>query len=259
MNDELRDIRTLAMGAARRIREVLDEYGERASDVVRTGAYGLPSSRVDVEAENSIISMVKEEDMLYNIFTEEAGFIDRGEEKTLIVDPLDGSYNAEVGLPYYSVSIAVARNGLEDVTAGVVRNVATGDEFYAVKGDGAFKNSQRIQVRGNANLFVIYLGNRANPRSFEIASKVRRVRSLGSAALEMCLVAEGIADAFLYDFKSSGVLRIVDVAAAYLIVREAGGLVLDAKTMKGLSMSIGIEDRRNVLALAKPELVEVFR
>ncbi|AGB04845.1 inositol monophosphatase/fructose-1,6-bisphosphatase family protein [Aciduliprofundum sp. MAR08-339] len=258
MSEDMKSIKRLASVAAKRVVEVLEEYGPNAADIVKTGAYGLPSSRVDVEAESAIINMVEEEDMPYNIFTEEAGFIDRNYKSTIIVDPLDGSYNAEAGLPYYSVSIAVAQRGIEDVRAGIVKNVVTGDEYYAIKDGGAFKNLDKIHVDGGKNLFVIYLGNRANPKSFEIAKKVRRVRSLGSAALEMCLVAEGIADAFIYNFKSAGVLRIVDIAAAYLIVKEAGGLVLDANGMKLLRMNIGVEDRRNVIALAKPEIMGVF-
>ena len=112
---------------------------------------------------------------------------------------------------------------------------------------------------GRKDLFAIYLGSRAHPKSFDLARSVRRVRSIGSAALEMCLVAEGVADAFIYNFKKDGVLRIVDVAASYLIVREAGGLVLNATDLSPLDMDIGVKDRRNVIAVAKESILEVLK
>ncbi len=258
MIDDITPLRKLADGAARVILETLDEYGDRARETVKMGAYGLPSSLVDVTSENFIIEEVQNKDLPYSIFTEEAGFIDRGYEKTLVVDPLDGSYNAEHGVPYYAVSIAVVKGNLSHVEMGVVRNVPSGDEYWASVGKGAYKNGTRIEVDGNRSLYAIYLGTKAHPSSFEIAKKVRRVRSIGSAALEMCMVAEGTADAFIYNFKKGGVLRIVDIAAAYLIVREAGGMVLDGN-LEPLNMKISVEDRKNVIAVATEELLEVFR
>ncbi len=244
-------IRKLARHAAQIIGETLEEYGEGSAKEVRMGAYGSPSSLVDIRAENAIVDMVSSEDMPFNIFSEEAGRVDRGYERTLIVDPLDGSYNAEHGVPFFAVSIAIARTGLGDVESGIVLNVPTGDEYYASRGEGAYKNGERIRVDGSRNLYAVYLGKKAHPKSFEIARKIRRVRTLGSASLEMCLVAEGIADAFLYLFPNP-TLRIVDIAASSLITREAGGMVL-GDDLKPLEMGIYDMERRNVVAVATPE------
>ncbi len=254
MND-LENIRKLVREASKVILETLQEYGEESAKKIRMGAYGAPSSLVDIRAENSIVEMVKEEDMPYNIFTEEAGYIDRGYERTIIVDPLDGSYNAEHGIPYFAVSIAIARTGLRDVEYGIVRNVSTGDEYHAIKGRGAHKNGKRLKVNGKKNLYVVYLGNRAHERAFEIARNVRRVRTMGSASLEMCMVAEGIADLFIYLFKGKGVLRIVDIAASYLMVKEAGGIVVD-NSLKPLEMGMDVNDRKNIIAAAGMENIK---
>jgi len=255
---DLENIRILAGEASKVILETLEKYGEEAAKTVKMGAYGAPSSLVDVRAENRIIQMVKEEDMPYNIFTEEAGFIDRGYERTIIVDPLDGSYNAENGIPFYAVSIAIGKKNLQDVEYGIVKNVPLNLDYWAIKGEGAYKDGKRLRVNGKKNLYAIYLGRKADKQSFEIAQRIRRTRALGSAALEMCMVAEGIADMFIYRFKGNGYLRIVDIAAAYLIVRESGGIVVD-ETLKPLNMDILGMERKSVIAAANPELLEVFR
>jgi len=252
------NLKKLAREASRVILETLEEYGEDSAKKVRMGAYGSPSSLVDISAENTIIDMVKEENMPYNIFTEEAGYINRGYERTIIVDPLDGSYNAEHGIPYFAVSIALAKSGLDDVELGIVRNVSTGDEYYAIRGQGAYKNERRIRVKGDRDLYAIYLGRKASEKSFALAKNVRRVRTLGSASLEMCLVAEGIADLFVYLFKERGVLRVVDIAASYLIVREAGGIVVD-ESLRPLSMGLDVRERKNVIAAAREENLKVFK
>jgi fructose-1,6-bisphosphatase/inositol monophosphatase family enzyme len=254
---ELENLRKLAQETAKVILETLEEFGDEASQKVKMGAYGAPSSLVDVKAEDNIVGMVKEEDMPYNIFTEEAGYIDRGYEKTIIVDPLDGSYNAEHGIPYFAVSIALARSGLKDVELGIVRNVPTGDEYYAIRSMGAYKNGSKLKVNGGKNLYVIYLGNRAHKKSFEVAQGIRRVRTMGSASLEMCMVAEGIADLFVYLFKDKGVLRIVDIAASYLIVKEAGGIVVDGE-LRPLEMGMDVKERKNVIAAATRENLKIF-
>lgn len=254
---DLDNLRKLAERASKVIIETIEEYGEGSAREVKMGAYGSPSSLVDVKAEDSIIEMVKEEDMPYNIFTEEAGYIDRGYERTIIVDPLDGSYNAEHGIPYFAVSIALGKSGLNDIEYGIVRNVPTGDEYHAIRGKGAYKNGRRIKVKGDRNLYAIYLGRKASEKSFDLAKNVRRVRTLGSASLEMCLVAEGIADLFVYLFKEKGVLRIVDIAASYLIVKEAGGIVVD-ENLKPLNMGLSTEERKNVIAAAKSENLNIL-
>ena len=258
MNEYIENLRRLAHAAGNEIISTLKKYGDKAGKRVKIGAYGSPSSLVDVRAESIIIQMVENEDMPYNVFSEEAGFIDRGYKNTLIVDPLDGSYNAENNIPFYTVSLAISKGTLEDVKYALVKDIPRGVEYWAVKGEGAYCENVRLHVNGHRNLYVVYLGKKAHPQSFEIARKARRVRSFGSASLELCTVAEGIADLFMYRFVSGGALRIVDIAAGYLIVREAGGFVLDEK-LKPLNMTLDFSERKNVIAVASPEILEVFK
>ncbi len=231
--------------------------GEDLARKISRGAYGHQSSYMDIAVENSIIEHIEAEDLPYNVFTEEAGKIDRGYEKTIIIDPIDGSYNAEHNIPFFSVSLAISKGSLSSVEAGLVKNIPQNVDYWAIKGEGAYKNGERIKTGSQTNLFVIYLGKNASEIAYQTAQKARRVRDLGCASLEMITVAEGIADLFMYHFKKRGALRIVDIAASTLIVREAGGMVLD-DSMKELEMKQDFSERKNVIAVSGSSVLEVL-
>ena len=149
----------------------------------------------------------------------------------VIADPLDGTTNFLHGYPEYSVSIAIARNGV--LCAGVVLNVARDEEFTATKGAGAFLNGKRIRVSNLREPGRSLIGTgfpfkniEKLPSYLEQFSLVMRgtagIRRAGSAALDLSNVACGRFDAFW-----ELVLAPWDVAAGILMVREAGGIVTD--------------------------------
>ncbi len=249
----LKSIGALARDTAE---DCISRFGEDVAKRVREGAYGHRSSLIDVTVEDAIISFIKEEDVPFNIFTEEAGHIKRGYEKTLIMDPIDGSNNAESGIPFYSVSLALTSGTLKDVEYAFVKNIPMDTDYWAIRGKGAFKNGRQIHTKPGSGLFVMYLGRKAWDKTYTLARKARRVRDLGSASLEMITVAEGIADVFHYGFSDCGALRIVDIAASYLIVKEAGGMVLDG-ALNPLDMELDFSQRKNVFALAGEEMRRV--
>ncbi len=256
---DLEILKEIANRARAKYFEILESHGNKLSEKVSKGAYGHMSSFMDVEVENEIIRLVEEKHLPFNIFTEERGWIDRGEKETLIVDPIDGSNNAEHGIPFFSVSLAITSGSLKDVEIGLVKNIPLNVDYWAIRGQGAFKNGMKMSVaKERTGLFVLYLGRKAKDKAYQIAKIGRRVRDLGCASLEMITVAEGISDIFYYSFKNGGALRIVDIAASYLIVKEAGGLVLDER-MNELDMEMDFEDRKNVIALSSEEMEEVFR
>ena len=258
MNQQIHILKNIAEDTEKRITEVLEEYGEKAGEKIKIGAYGSPSSRVDIAAEENIIRAVEESDYPFNIFSEERGYIKRGYSQTLIVDPLDGSYNAENDIPFYSISLAISDGDLQTVKYALVRDIPHRRNYWAVRGEGAFLENKRLKTRGDRSLFIVYLGKKAHESSFKIARKARRTRCLGSASLEMCMVAEGSADLFLYRFVHGGALRIVDIAAAYLIVREAGGIVVDER-LEPLNMGVSTEERKNVIAAANRETLKILQ
>jgi len=145
----------------------------------------------------------------------------------LHLDPLDGTFNAIKGIPFYSVSIYLSRDNCQ---FGYICDLASGRRYYAEAGRGAYLDpGLRLSVSKTADLkdFSIsaYTLRPHTARIVGIGDKVRRIRTLGSTSLEMALVASGKLDAFV-DLR--GHLRVVDVAAGKLILEEAGGIITDA-------------------------------
>lgn len=145
-----------------------------------------------------------------------------------IVDPIDGTVNYVYDLPQYAVSIAAEVNGV--VVAGVVRNAATGREWTATLGGGAYVDGVRItgstQDRMEQSLIATGFGYDAARRAHqakvlaELLPRVRDIRRFGAASLDLCATAEGHCDAY---FEKG--LAPWDHAAGGLIAAEAGLLV----------------------------------
>lgn len=201
-----------------------------AGSFVCMGADGTPTSRIDVAAEDAIIEVLKADGRSMRIISEELGELILGNspEFSIVLDPLDGTYNSSVGIPFYSVSIAFASYDLLDLKFGYVSNLALCEEYYAEAGKGAYLNGKKVKTSLNSELrelCVSVYGYRQNvERTRRIYKNVRRIRLFGSVALELCYVASGRLDAFV-DVRQT--LRVTDVAAGQLILAEAGGLVTD--------------------------------
>ena len=223
------------------------------------GADGTPSSGIDIIAESTVMNMLDSMGNPFNILSEEKGFVDFGKEYTLVMDPLDGTYNAIRGLPFYSISLAVGKSSISDISHAFVLNLYTGDEFQAEKGKGAYMNGERIRTRRFSmedSFFSVMLGRRAHEDSYRIAGIPKRVRSLGSAAMEICYVASGSLDMYYYRSPTGG-LRVVDIAAASLILRESGGEIYNEKLLP-LDMDFDVRKRNSVIAVGDERILEVI-
>ncbi len=203
---------------------------DAAANFIYMGADGTPTTRIDLAAENAIVEILKTDGRSMRVISEEMGELILGNspEFSVVLDPLDGTYNSSVGIPFYSVSIAVASCNLSELMFGYVSNLALCEEYYAEAGKGAYLNGKKIKPSANPDLrelCVSVYGYRQNvERTRKIYKNVRRVRLFGSVALELCYVASGRLDA-LVDVRNA--LRVTDVAAGKLIVEEAGGSVTD--------------------------------
>ncbi|MFQ6107707.1 MAG: inositol monophosphatase family protein [Thermoplasmata archaeon] len=229
------------------------------SEEVGLGADGTPTSKIDQIAERVVIEKVERENVPLNILSEESEYIDNGADMTLVLDPVDGTFNALLGTPFYSISMAIGESCLSDVKYGLVRSLTDSDVYYAEKGKGAYRNGGRIRTTAfnpEKSLFLVYMGKLAHPRSFEIAARARRARSYGAASLEMCYVASGQAD--LYYVDCDAMLRIIDIAAGTLIVREAGGEVLDMDGQR-LDMRFDITSRSNFMVIGDESVLGVLK
>jgi fructose-1,6-bisphosphatase/inositol monophosphatase family enzyme len=151
------------------------------------------------------------------------------------------------------VSLALARGTLEGVEEGVVVNIPTGDVYHAVRGKGATANGHPVQVRPwmrGTETISIYLGPDAPKSAFELTHLPKRVRNFGAAALELCLVACGALDAYI---QWGNPLRVTDVAAGALILREAAGELFDLSGVR-LDMPLNVTTRRDVTAVGSVDL-----
>lgn len=203
---------------------------DEAFRIVYTGADGTPTRLIDDISEKAILDILKGDGRSMRILSEECGEILLGDspEFAIILDPLDGTYNAAHDIPFYSISIAIGSPDLSEIWFGYVRNLANGDTYHAELGKGAYLNGKTIGPSANSTLkdfcISIYGYRRHVERTIKLSKSIRRIRILGSVALELCYVASGKLDAFV-DIRRS--LRLVDVAAGKLILEEAGGIVTD--------------------------------
>jgi fructose-1,6-bisphosphatase/inositol monophosphatase family enzyme len=220
---------------------------------VGVGADGSPTSYVDKIAEDVALRLLTKSEQKVNLLSEERGFVDFGGDYLLVLDPVDGTRNAYQGIPFYAVSLAIGTSKISDIEYGIVKNIPTGDVFTAEKHHGAFLNKTPIQVcelLSPEMMSSISLGKSHTGKAVAL-SKKGNVRSLGAASLEMCLVASGALD---YYFVGKEILRVVDIAASTLIVREAGGVV---KTVTGddLDMRLTLEERTSVVASCSEQFI----
>lgn len=255
MKAELNDIADEVM---RKYRGLPKDYAGHIP--VGKGASGSDTSKIDKFAEDAVLAFMDEQGIGLNVLSEEIGFVDRGGKKTLVLDPIDGTINCTRGIPFFSISMAVCTKTMSDCDHALVRNLHSGDTYYARRGGGAELNGHRIAVskfNRDDSIFLMFDGRDVAPESEKVKAVASRVRTMGCASLEMCLVAQGSAQAhYMNCTKRSRMIRIVDIAASCLILREAGGEVVDL-TGKKLDMELSLDDRKNFLAYGDPKIKEL--
>ncbi|MGB9636432.1 MAG: inositol monophosphatase family protein [Thermoplasmata archaeon] len=255
----MKEIKEAMLRAAEEVQEV---FRRHIKDVdagmdAGIGASGSPSEKIDILCEEAAISVLKETGI--SILSEEQGFIDKRTQNCFVLDPLDGTINAVNGLPFCAFSLAYGGWKLSNMKMGIVKNLITGDTFWAEQGRGAFLNGVQITTREFSEkncIVLVYIGKHASQDAFKLGMAGKRTRCFGAAALELAFLAAGFAD--IYFMKNEEIkrnLRITDIAAGTLILREAGGIALD-DTLNDLDMPIDINARRGVLCAGRKEGIE---
>lgn len=184
---------------------------------------------IDKASEKHIKEFIQKNFPSHSILAEEGGETLNNSEYLWVVDPLDGTTNFAHGLPIFSISIGVQKDG--KTIMGVVYDIMQDITYAAEKGGGAFADSQRINVSKNDNLAhsVLVTGfpynisdnpENALEKFTSLTRASRGIRRLGSAAIDFCYVARGVFDGFWEVY-----LHPWDMCAGKLIVEEAGGLV----------------------------------
>lgn len=224
-------VKKLALRCAREAGELSRERLKRPFAVeFKTSASDLVTA-IDKEVEQYVVEMIRQQFPDHGILGEEgSGKQGDGPEETLwIIDPIDGTTNLVHQQINYAISIAVYHRG--EGVIGVIYDPSREEMFTAVKGEGAFLNQRRLQLHKSVKLeeallcTSVFWNKRAEQIGIDqlvkqLASRVRGMRLLGSAALELAYVAAGRLDGYV-----SLSLHPWDFAAGKIIVEEAGGIV----------------------------------
>ena len=222
----------IATEAAKRGAAVLLKYwenlGKEDADVKARNDW---VSAADRESEHAIVQCIRELSPHDGFLGEEGGATAGKNERTWIIDPLDGTSNYLQHFPVWCVSIALRTRN--EMTAALIYEPLRDLSFTAEKGGGAFRDGNRMHVSDQGSVEGAFLATgfpfRAQEyvsvycRIFENVIRVAKgVRRAGSAALDLAYTAAGVFDGF---FELH--LAAWDVAAGSLLVREAGGVVTD--------------------------------
>jgi myo-inositol-1(or 4)-monophosphatase len=262
-----------AADAAARVH--LQYFGEVGLQGAREKAHSDFVSKVDLDAQEAALEVIRKRHPDHGILAEEetngdpvpgtipppGGFAGTG-ALLWIVDPLDGTTNYLHGHPHFAASVGVGRvhaDGSLIMEAGAVEAPRTGERWWARRGAGSFKNGLPIEVSSSPAMGTALIGTGFPfkepdlvPRYLEQFSRILPasggVRRAGSAALDLCYLAEGILDGFWEE----DYLSPWDVAAGLIILEEAGGM---ATRIDGSPIDL---NQGSVLGANSPELYQAL-
>ena len=210
--------------------EVLKEFFRRRDLSIedKGSAYDIVTE-ADKGSERIILDYIHSRFPDHAILSEESGDDHRQARHQWVIDPLDGTVNYSAGIATYCISIGLKVDGATGF--GYVYAPTLGEEFWAVKGKGAYGPYGRLQVKGTAELqrAVVSTGfpydKATNPdnnldRVARVMPRIRGLRRLGSAAMDLCYVAAGWLDGY-WELN----LKEWDACAGELIAQEAGAVV----------------------------------
>jgi myo-inositol-1(or 4)-monophosphatase len=213
-------------------RSLARDFGEVQNLQVSLKGPGDYVSQADRKAEDILFAELSKARPGYSFLMEERGAVAGDDaQHRWIVDPLDGTTNFLHGIPIFSISVALERQG--QIVAGVVYNPAMDELYTAERGGGAFMNDRRLRVAGRSKLVdcvigsgIPHLGRGHHGNALielrNVMGEVSGIRRLGSAALDLAYVAAGRMDGFWENDLSAW-----DMAAGILLIREAGGYATD--------------------------------
>jgi len=235
----LNSLLTTALDAAEAAAAVQRRDASRAAEGVREKARADWVSQTDLDAQEAALSVIRGRHPDHQFLAEESDEtveerLDRWDGRPLwVVDPLDGTANFLHHHPFHCASVAVAVDGRP--VAGAVVSGSSGERWWAHEGGGAFKSGRPIRVSERRSMREALVGTGFPFKRLELMpaylgqlDRVLRatsgVRRAGSAALDLCFLAQGSLDLFWEEF-----LNPWDFAAGIVLVREAGGVLTDAR------------------------------
>jgi myo-inositol-1(or 4)-monophosphatase len=242
------------------VRAVLVELPGRAErePVVGAGLGGDETTAIDEAAERVVVARLQATGEPFTLVSEELGELRFGDGGStwVVLDPIDGSLNAKRGIPFFSLSVAVAEGPtMRDVVFGYVYDFGSREEWTARRGEGAWLNraplgperpKDRLEILSFEATMTSYVAERAAA----FVGVAHRLRIMGSLALSLCHLAAGRVDGVC----SLKPARSVDIAAAQLLVREQG-LAIDLFEAPPFERApLDVEGRSRVVAAGTRQL-----
>lgn len=242
------------------LERVLGEMPTRAErePVLRTGQGGDDTTAIDDAAEAVVVGRLEALGADLTLVSEELGVrtFGAGGALRVVVDPIDGSVNAKRGIPYFSLSLAVAEGPtMDDVTFGFVHDFGAGEEWVAERGGGAWLDGAPLSAPGPKDILeILALEGTTTAAIAEVVPAMHgvahRLRVMGSLALSLCHLAAGRVDGVCC-LKPA---RSIDIAAAQLLVRERGLAIELFEDPPFAAAPLDLGQRSRVAAAATPEL-----
>ena len=235
-------LNVMTAAAQKAARGLVRDFGEIENLQVSKKGPADFVSNADKKAEKTLVYELSKARPNFGVLLEEGGEIEGSDTSNRwIIDPLDGTSNFLHGLPHFSISIALERDG--EPFAGVIYETVTDQMFAAENGIGAYLNNRRLRVSARTKLEeslfatgIPFAGKDDHDRFLtqlkEVMAVSAGVRRFGSAALDLAYVAAGRFEGFW----EIG-LQPWDIAAGIVLVREAGGFVTDVAGGNGMMES----------------------
>ncbi len=214
--------------AARKAGKLLvRDFGEIENLQIQAKNIGDFVTSADIKVEQSLLETLKYYYPNANYLTEESGFI-KGEEETIVIDPIDGTSNFIHGIPHVGIVIGKIINS--EITDGIIFNPILNEFYWASNGKGAWCNNKRLRVSKRKDLSTCLIGTGVpfGDRIYDdyykelnnISKLTAGVRRLGASSIDLAYVASGKIDGYWEKD-----LNLWDVCSGVLLVKEAGGRV----------------------------------
>lgn len=217
---------------------------------------------VDKEVEAFLVEAITKEYPTHGILGEEGTFKEDPTQfdTVWVIDPIDGTTNFIQDFPFYAISVGIVHEG--EGIIGFVYNPTTDEMFRGIKGQGAYVNTQKLELKKSLTLKETVISTTMfwadvdtkealHPAIISLYKKTRGTRMLGGAALSLCEIAKGTLGAYVMPLLSPW-----DYAAGVIVLKEAGGVVTDLT-----GKCVQFEEGQSMLAShpgIHPELLTVF-
>ncbi|MCO6041374.1 bifunctional fructose-bisphosphatase/inositol-phosphate phosphatase [Thermococcus alcaliphilus] len=241
----------IALNLAKDIeREVMPLFGtKKAGEFIGFSPSGDKTKLVDKVAEDIVLEYLRP--LGVNVVSEEIGNIEAGSEYTIVVDPIDGSFNFIQGIPIFGFSFAVFKN--EKPVYAMIYEFITKNVYEGIPREGAYLNGERIRVR-HLNEKSISISFYTRGRGAELVEKVKRTRVLGAIAVELAYLARGSLDGVI-DIRNY--VRPTDIAAGYIIAKEAGAIITN-DSGEEIKFRLDAREKLNIIAVNDKRLLELI-